>query len=108
MKNEATNKFLDLRRDLHANDFAFVKNTPLGLERMSLMADATAAYSSVGVWEQLHCFFFVWGFPSALLPGSGLASAWRRRLRARARLPLPRPLLAKKKQWSCSHTPTEG
>ena len=34
----------------------------------------------------------------------GLALAWRRRLRARARLP-PTPL-AKKKQRSCSHTPT--
>ena len=34
------------------------------------MADATASYSSVGVWEQLHCFFFAWGFPSSLWPGA--------------------------------------
>ena len=31
-------------------------------------------------------FFLAWGFPSSLRPGSGLAPAWRRRLRTRARL----------------------
>ena len=34
------------------------------------MADATAADASVDVSEQLHCFFFAWGFPSSLRPGS--------------------------------------
>ena len=48
------------------------------------MADSTAAYPSVGVWEQLHCFFFAW--VSRCRFGSSLASAWRGRLKARARL----------------------
>ena len=64
------------------------------------MADATAADPSVGVREQLHCFFFAWGFPSSLRPCSSLAPAWRQRLRAEPVFP---PALAKKKQWSCSH-----
>ena len=41
------------------------------------MADATAAYLSVGVWEQLHCFFIAWGFLSSLRPGSGLAPTFK-------------------------------
>ena len=61
-------------------------NTLMSLSRIylqsNLMADATAADPSVGVWEQLHCFFFAWrnssrnrswGFPSWLRPGTGLA-----------------------------------
>ena len=69
------------------------------------MADATAAYPSAGVWEQLHCFFFAWGFPSSLLRGSSLAPARRA---PTLKGPSPSSPLAKKKQWSCSHTPTEG
>ena len=67
------------------------------------MADATAADPSVGVWDQLHCFFFAWGFPSSLRPGSGLAPT--------VKGPSPSPLPSSpawKKQWSCPHTPTEG
>ena len=37
------------------------------------MADATAADLFVGVWEQLHCFFYAWGFPSLARPGAGMA-----------------------------------
>ena len=33
--------------------------------RLYSMAAATAADPSVGVWEQLHCFFFAWGFSSS-------------------------------------------
>ena len=66
------------------------ESAPHACDWVYLMADATAADPSVGVWEQLHCFFFVWSFPS-LRTGSGLAPAWRRRLRTRARLPSQPP-----------------
>ena len=92
-------------------------NTLMSLSRIylqsNLMADATAADPSVGVWEQLHCFFFAWrnssrnrswGFPSWLRPGTGLAPTVKGPSPS-SPSDLPK---AKKKQWSCSHTPTEG
>ena len=51
------------------------------------------------MWEQLHCFFFAWGFPSSLRPGSGLASTVKDPSPSFPLPHLPDPLLAKKKQF---------
>ena len=67
--------------------------------------------SSVGVWEQLHCFFFAIG----VLGGGGGRRRDRdlkSRRQAGARLEPGQSddgkQQVKKKQWSYSHTPTEG
>ena len=64
-----------------------------------------SADPSVGVWDQLHCFFFARGGQGR--EGGRRARALDRRRQARARLKRRQDPQAKKKQWSYSHTPTE-
>ena len=72
-----------------------------------IMADATAADPSVGVWGATRLFLLLLGVSRRR---AGLAPAWRRTVKGPSPSSLlpPRPSLAKKKQWRCSHTPTEG